>query len=67
MKATTAVIDARPAEGLIALAEERGAHTIVDGGNAERPLRGVVLGATPYKLLHRSRVPVLVVPTGPED
>jgi nucleotide-binding universal stress UspA family protein len=67
VKSTAAVIDARPAEGLIALAEERGAHTIVVGGNAERPLLGVVLGATPYKLLHRSRVPILVVPTGPED
>ena len=27
----------------------------------ERPLMGVVLGSTPYKLLHRSPVPVLVV------
>jgi nucleotide-binding universal stress UspA family protein len=64
-KALAVVIDARPAEGLLALAEEHHAHTIVVGDSAERPLLGVVLGATPYKLLHRSQVPVLVVPAKP--
>jgi nucleotide-binding universal stress UspA family protein len=59
--ATTAVIDARPADGLLALADQHQARMIVIGTHGERPLLGVVLGSTPYKLLHRSPVPVLVV------
>jgi nucleotide-binding universal stress UspA family protein len=61
VEATTAVVDARPAEGLLALADEHQARMIVIGTHGERPLIGVVLGSTPYKLLHRSPVPVLVV------
>jgi nucleotide-binding universal stress UspA family protein len=61
VEATTAVIDARPADGLLALASEHQARMIVIGTHGERPLLGVVLGSTPYKLLHRSPVPVLVV------
>ena len=61
VQATTAVVDARPAEGLLALADEHQARMIVIGTHGERPLMGVVLGSTPYKLLHRSPVPVLVV------
>jgi nucleotide-binding universal stress UspA family protein len=34
---------------------------IVVGTHGEPPLMGVVLGSVPYKLLHRSPVPVLVV------
>jgi nucleotide-binding universal stress UspA family protein len=37
---------------------------IVVGTHGERPLLGVVLGSTAYKLLHRSNVPILVVPAG---
>ncbi|HSO53387.1 MAG TPA: universal stress protein, partial [Actinomycetes bacterium] len=44
-----------------ALAAEHQARMIVIGTHGERPLMGVVLGSTPYKLLHRSTVPVLVV------
>ena len=61
VQATTAVVDARPAEGLLALADEHQARMIVIGTHGERPLMGMVLGSTPYKLLHRSPVPVLVV------
>lgn len=61
VQATTAVVDARPADGLLALAAEHQARMIVIGTYGERPLMGVVLGSTPYKLLHRSPVPVLVV------
>ena len=45
---------------------EREARVIVVGGNGERPLVGAILGSVPHKLLHRSTVPVLVVPA-PED
>lgn len=54
----------RPADALVELAVTRGARTIVVGTASERPLTGLVLGSVPYRLLHRSPVPVLVVPHG---
>lgn len=59
------VVDARPAEALLQVASERKARMIVVGTHGERPLTGAVLGSVPHKLLHLSRVPVLVVPVGP--
>ena len=56
----------RPVEALLSLAGQRQARCIVVGGNSERPLLGVILGSVPHKLLHRSTVPVLVVPA-PEE
>ena len=58
------LLEARPVEGLIALADERDARLIVVGASGEGPIAGAILGSIPYKLLHRSRVPVLVVPRG---
>ena len=57
------MVDARPADGLLALAAEHQARMIVVGTHGEPPLKGVVLGSTPtpYKLLHRSPVPLQVV------
>jgi len=52
----------RPSEGLVSVAEREGASMIVVGTNGEHPLKGVVLGSVPHKLLHISPVPVLVVP-----
>ena len=43
------------------MADHRHARLIVIGTHGERPLMGVVLGSTSYKLLHRSPVPLLVV------
>jgi nucleotide-binding universal stress UspA family protein len=53
----------RPAESLLEAAKERDARVIVVGGSGERPIVGAILGSVPHKLLHRSTVPVLVVPT----
>ncbi|MGA2519471.1 MAG: universal stress protein [Acidimicrobiales bacterium] len=53
----------RPAESLLEAAVERSARVIVVGGSGERPILGAILGSVPHKLLHRSSVPVLVVPT----
>ena len=53
----------RPAESLLEAARERDARVIVVGGSGERPIVGAILGSVPHKLLHRSTVPVLVVPT----
>lgn len=57
-----AVVDERPAESLVRIANERDAQMIVVGTRGEGPISGVLLGSVPYKLVHRSHVPVLVVP-----
>jgi nucleotide-binding universal stress UspA family protein len=55
-------VNKHPAQALIDVAAERGARMIVVGTRGESPLKGVVIGSTPYKLLHLSEVPVLIVP-----
>jgi nucleotide-binding universal stress UspA family protein len=57
-----AVVDERPAESLVRVALEHGAQMIVVGTHGEGPISGALLGSVPYKLVHRSHVPVLVVP-----
>jgi nucleotide-binding universal stress UspA family protein len=52
----------KPVDLLLDLADEHDARMIVVGTYSESPLRGAVLGSTPHKLLHLSRVPVLAVP-----
>jgi nucleotide-binding universal stress UspA family protein len=54
----------RAAEALIEVAERRDARLIVVGSFGDPPLKGVILGSTPNKLLHLSERPVLVVPAG---
>jgi nucleotide-binding universal stress UspA family protein len=56
------LIPERPAHGLVEVAERVGASMIVIGTNGEHPIKGVVLGSVPHKLLHISSIPVLVVP-----
>jgi nucleotide-binding universal stress UspA family protein len=58
-----ALVPRKPAEALIALADDRNARLIVVGTHGEGLLQSALLGSVPHKLLHRSRVPVLVVPT----
>jgi nucleotide-binding universal stress UspA family protein len=60
------VVPMRPVESLLEAATEREARVIVVGGSGERPIVGAILGSVPHKLLHRSSVPVLVVPPGDE-
>ena len=62
ISAEAALVPMRPAEGLLQLATERDARLIVVGTASARPLAGLILGSVPHKLLHRSTVPVLVVP-----
>ena len=51
-----------PARALIEIAEDRGSRVIVVGSHGEGPLSGALHHCTPYELLHRSSIPVLVVP-----
>jgi len=53
MKASEAIVDA---------AERRDARMIVVGSYGDPPLKGMILGSTPNKLLHLADRPVLVVP-----
>jgi nucleotide-binding universal stress UspA family protein len=52
----------RAADALLEVARARDARMIVVGGGGEAPLKGAILGSTPYKLLHQADRPVLVVP-----
>jgi len=59
---TVELVPERPVHGLVGVAERSGASMIVVGTNGEHPIKGVVLGSVPHKLLHISHIPVLVVP-----
>ncbi|RPK94052.1 MULTISPECIES: universal stress protein [Streptomyces] len=61
--ATVEVLDEGPAQALLKAAEWHGARVIVVGTWGESPMRGALLGSTPHKLLHMSKIPVLCVPT----
>jgi nucleotide-binding universal stress UspA family protein len=56
------LVPKRAAEALIDVAAERDARMIVVGTFGDPPLKGIVLGSTPNKLLYMSERPVLVVP-----
>jgi nucleotide-binding universal stress UspA family protein len=51
-----------PARALIRVAHDRDSRLIVVGSHGEGPLSGALHHCAPYELLHRSPVPVLVVP-----
>lgn len=52
-----------PFHALTDVAEQRDARMIVVGSHGESPLKGAILGSTPYKLVQVSERPVLVVRT----
>jgi nucleotide-binding universal stress UspA family protein len=56
------LVDAKPAQALLDVADEQDATVIVVGTTGESPLRSAMLGSTPHKLLHLSTRPVLCVP-----
>jgi len=56
------LVPKRAAEALIEVADQRGARMIVVGSFGDPPLKGMILGSTPNKLLHLAERPVLVVP-----
>jgi nucleotide-binding universal stress UspA family protein len=56
------IVEHETAHALVELADERDARVIVVGSRGEGPIRGALLGSTPYKLLQLADRPVLVVP-----
>jgi nucleotide-binding universal stress UspA family protein len=54
-------LEQSPTEALLAVADERDARMIVVGSHGESPLKSVLVGSTPTKLLHLSQRPVLVI------
>jgi len=62
VEASVALVPKRGPEALIDIARERSARMIVVGSQGEAPLKGAILGSTPYRLLHQTERPVLVVP-----
>jgi nucleotide-binding universal stress UspA family protein len=52
----------KASEAIVAAADERDARMIVVGSYGDPPLKGMILGSTPNKLLHLADRPVLVVP-----
>jgi nucleotide-binding universal stress UspA family protein len=57
------IVSGKPAEVLIEVAKEVGASAIVVGTVGENPVTGAILGSVVLRLVQRSPVPVLVVPT----
>lgn len=56
------LVEDRPTESVLFVADQRSARAIVVGHGGEGPMRGALLGSVTYNLVHRSPVPVMVVP-----
>ena len=56
------LVEEKPAQALLDVADARDARLIIVGTYGESPLRSAILGSTPHKLLHWSTRPVLCVP-----
>ena len=63
IEASSRIISARPADAILAVAEEVGAGLIVVGTVGENPISGAILGSVVLKLVQRSPTPLLIVPT----
>ena len=57
------LVSGKPADVLIDVAREVGAAAIVVGTVGENPIAGAFLGSVVLRLIQRSSIPVLVVPT----
>jgi nucleotide-binding universal stress UspA family protein len=57
------LVSGKPADVLIDVAKEVGAGAIVVGTVGENPVTGAILGSVVLRLVQRSPLPILVVPT----
>jgi nucleotide-binding universal stress UspA family protein len=55
------LVNDSPAAGLASVAADEGAQMIVVGSYGDRPLKALIIGSTPHRLLHVTETPVLVV------
>lgn len=60
------LVDDKPAESLLRVADAYDALAIVVGSAGRGPVAGSLLGSVTYQIVHRSTRPVVVVP-GPAD
>lgn len=63
VSATARHVSGKPAEAILAVAEEVGARMIVVGSTSQSALAAALLGSVVLHLVQRSPVPVLVVPS----
>ncbi len=61
------MVDSRPVDALIEVAAARGAEAIAVGHGGSGPLKAALLGSITYEIVHRSPIPVLVVPNDEAD
>lgn len=61
VKCEVELVNHHGADALMEVAEKRKARMIIVGSYGELPLKGAILGSTPYKLVQLSDTPVLVV------
>ena len=61
------LVPSRAVDALIEVAAERGAEAIAVGHGGSGPLKAALLGSITYEIVHRSPVPVLVVPNNEAD
>lgn len=54
-------IEENAASALVTVGDDVDARFIVVGSYGERPLKGAIVGSTPYKLIHLADRPVIVV------
>jgi nucleotide-binding universal stress UspA family protein len=57
----TQYIEESPASALVTIGDHHDARFIVVGSYGERPLKGALVGSTPYKLIHLADRPIIVV------
>lgn len=58
---TVEMINEHSHEALITIGDKHDARMIVVGSHGDNPLKGAIIGATPYKLVQLADRPVLVV------
>jgi nucleotide-binding universal stress UspA family protein len=63
----TRSVSGKPADAILAAAQEVGASLIAVGTVGENPISGALLGSVVLRLVQRSRIPLLVVPATEES
>ena len=61
------MVQQRPVDALLHVADQHDASFIAVGHGGSGPLRAALLGSVTYEIVHRSHIPVLVVPDDEDD